>query len=88
MAAERYAGEQILRCDGTRQALEKIELLLEECEAGGDLDMSFLHHKAVRKALVMEIERDNVPASRFTSGMCETGRGCLPQARCSRNLFA
>lgn len=72
----RHAGERILRCwggGGTGQALEdakeKIKLLLEEYEAGGelgeacrcirDLDMAFFHHEVVKKALVMAIEKDD-----------------------------
>lgn len=72
----RHAGERILRCwggGGTGQVLEdakdKIKVLLEEFEAGGelaeacqcirDLDMPFFHHEVVKKALVMAIEKNN-----------------------------
>lgn len=72
----RHAGERILRCwggGGTGQAVEdakdKIKLLLEEFEAGGelaetcqcirDLDMPFFHHEVVKKALVMAMEKKN-----------------------------
>lgn len=72
----RHAGERILRCwggGGTGQAVEdakeKIKLLLEEFEAGGelaeacqcirDLDMPFFHHEVVKKGLIMAMEKQN-----------------------------
>eukprot|EP00246_Nothoceros_aenigmaticus_P013530 TRINITY_DN4718_c0_g1_i1.p1 TRINITY_DN4718_c0_g1~~TRINITY_DN4718_c0_g1_i1.p1 ORF type:complete len:725 (+),score=184.72 TRINITY_DN4718_c0_g1_i1:48-2222(+) len=73
--AARHAGERILRCwgGGTGRAVEdakdKINKLLEEFEAGGELleacecirelDMSFFHHEVVKKALLMAMEKQN-----------------------------
>uniref|UniRef100_A0A0C9RVH6 TSA: Wollemia nobilis Ref_Wollemi_Transcript_10948_2779 transcribed RNA sequence n=1 Tax=Wollemia nobilis TaxID=56998 RepID=A0A0C9RVH6_9CONI len=71
----RLAGERILRCWGggtgwaVEDAKDKINKLLEEYEAGGDLgeacqcirdlNMPFFHHEVVKKALVMAMEKKN-----------------------------
>eukprot|EP00252_Welwitschia_mirabilis_P010636 TRINITY_DN2402_c0_g1_i1.p1 TRINITY_DN2402_c0_g1~~TRINITY_DN2402_c0_g1_i1.p1 ORF type:complete len:712 (+),score=190.22 TRINITY_DN2402_c0_g1_i1:189-2324(+) len=75
LLAARLAGERILRCWGggtgwaVEDAKDKIDKLLEEFEAGGDigeacqcirdLDMPFFHHEVVKKALVMAMEKLN-----------------------------
>uniref|UniRef100_A0A0D6QWI4 MI domain-containing protein n=1 Tax=Araucaria cunninghamii TaxID=56994 RepID=A0A0D6QWI4_ARACU len=71
----RLAGERILRCWGggtgwaVEDAKDKINKLLEEYEAGGDLaeacqcirdlNMPFFHHEVVKKALVMAMEKND-----------------------------
>ncbi|XP_057841956.2 MA3 DOMAIN-CONTAINING TRANSLATION REGULATORY FACTOR 4 [Cryptomeria japonica] len=75
LLSARLAGERILRCWGggtgwaVEDAKDKINKLLEEYEAGGDLgeacqcirdlDMPFFHHEVVKKALVMAMEKKN-----------------------------
>eukprot|EP00252_Welwitschia_mirabilis_P010638 TRINITY_DN2402_c0_g1_i3.p1 TRINITY_DN2402_c0_g1~~TRINITY_DN2402_c0_g1_i3.p1 ORF type:complete len:701 (+),score=193.55 TRINITY_DN2402_c0_g1_i3:294-2396(+) len=75
LLAARLAGERILRCWGggtgwaVDDAKDKINNLLEEFEAGGDLgeacqcirdlSMPFFHHEVVKKALVMAMEKQN-----------------------------
>lgn len=75
----RLSGERILRCWGgggssrngwaVEDVKDKIEKLLEEYEAGGDikeacrcikeLGMAFFHHEVVKKSLVMMLEKKN-----------------------------
>ncbi|XP_047316574.1 MA3 DOMAIN-CONTAINING TRANSLATION REGULATORY FACTOR 2 [Impatiens glandulifera] len=75
----RLSGERILRCWGgggsskngwaVEDVKDKIEKLLEEFEAGGDikeacrcikeLGMAFFHHEVVKKSLVMILEKKN-----------------------------
>lgn len=75
LLAARHAGERVLRCWGggsgraVDDAKDKINKLLEEFEAGGelleacecirDLDMPFFHHEVVKKALLMAMEKQN-----------------------------